>query len=231
MTTSQNTAGGSLFDGGATRARRHLPVAPAFPRLRVLVACEYSGRVRDAFIARGHDATSCDMLPTEVSGPHIQGDVLSLLRKPWDIVIAHPPCTRLCNPGVRWLHERDLWADMEAGAAFFMACLDANAPLVAVENPVMHKYAAAICGKPSFTVQPWQFGDPAKKRTCFWTKGLPPLVPTSDLTASDARPDCHHASPGPDRWKERSRTYQGIADAIAEQWGAYAILRTQEATG
>lgn len=120
---------------------------------------------------------------------------------------------------MRWLAERDLWDDMRAGAAFFMACLNANAPHVAVENPVMHGYAAAICGKPTFTVQPWQFGDPAKKRTCFWTRGLPQLVPTSDMTAADARADCHLASPGPDRWKERSRTYPGIAAAIADQWG------------
>jgi len=213
----------------ATPATRFLPAAvatsprdDALPRgafIRVLIACEYSGRVRDAFIARGFDAVSCDLLPTERPGPHIQGDVLEVLQEPWDLVIAHPPCTRLCNSGVRWLAERDLWNDMRAGAAFFLACLNANAPFVAVENPVMHGHAAAIIGKPAFTVQPWQFGDPAKKRTCFWTKGLPPLQPTSTMTAADARADCHLASPGPDRWKERSRTYQGIADAMAEQWG------------
>ena len=185
-----------------------------------IVACEYSGRVRDALIARGIDAVSCDLLPTEVDGPHIVGDVSSLLRKRWAGVIAHPPCTRLCNSGVRWLAERNLWEDMRQGAAFFLECLNANAPLVAVENPVMHKYAREIVGRgPDFTVQPWQFGDPAKKRTCFWTRGLPPLTPTSDMQATDARADCHLASPGPDRWKERSRTYPGLADAIASQWG------------
>jgi hypothetical protein len=105
---------------------------------------------------------------------------------------------------------------MREGAAFFMACLNANAPMVAVENPVMHGHAGIR--KPDFSVQPWQFGDPAKKRTCFWTKGLPPLVPTSTLTAKDAVAECHLASPGPDRWKMRSRTYPGIAQAIAEQW-------------
>ena len=194
-------------------------------KLRVLAACEYSGRVRDAFNAIGHDAISCDLLPSEAPGPHIQGDVLELLKEPWDLVIAHPPCTRLCNSGVRWLHERNLWGDMVAGAEFFRACLNANAPAVAVENPVMHKYAREICGEHSFTVQPWQFGDPAKKRTCFWTIGLPPLTPTSALTAADARPDCHHASPGPDRWKERSRTYPGIARAMAEQWGGFLTAR------
>jgi hypothetical protein len=188
-----------------------------------LIACEYSGRVRDAFLARGIDAVSCDLLPTEVDGPHIQGDVSELLRKRWAGVVAHPPCTRLCNSGVRWLAERNLWDDMRQGAAFFLECLNANAPLVAVENPVMHKYAREIIGRgPDFTVQPWQFGDPAKKRTCFWINGLPRLIPTSDMTADQAHADCHLASPGPDRWKERSRTYQGLADAIADQWGPYA---------
>jgi hypothetical protein len=185
-----------------------------------LIACEYSGRVRDAFLARGIDAVSCDLLPTEVAGPHIIGDVTEILQRRWAGVIAHPPCTRLCNSGVRWLAERDLWADMREGAAFFKDCLNANAPLVAVENPVMHKYAREIVGRGSdFTVQPWQFGDPAKKRTCFWTRGLPPLTATSKMQASEARADCHLASPGPDRWKERSRTYPGIAAAIAAQYG------------
>ena len=186
--------------------------------MKVLIACEYSGRVRDAFIRRGHDAISCDLLPTETPGPHVQGDVLPMLLQPWDLVIAHPPCTRLCNSGVRWLHERNLWADMYQAVQFFRACLDANAPRVAVENPVMHGYARELIGRPAFSVQPWQFGDPAKKRTCFWTRGLPPLVPTSDMTAADARADCHLASPGPERWKERSRTYPGIAEAMAQQW-------------
>lgn len=189
--------------------------------MRVLVACEYSGRVRDAFIAMGHDAVSCDLLPSESPGPHIQGDVGPVLSDPWDLVIAHPPCTRLCNSGVRWLAERNLWDEMEHGARFFLACLNADAPRVAVENPVMHRYAREIVGRgPDFTVQPWQFGDNAKKRTCFWTRGLPPLKPTSDLDGTTATAECHTASPGPDRWKERSRTYQGIAAAMAQQWGS-----------
>lgn len=189
-------------------------------KMRVLVACEYSGRVRDAFIAAGHDAISADLLPTESPGPHYQGDVTPLLRESWDLVIAHPPCTRLCNSGVRWLHERDLWDDMREGAEFFLQCLNANAPMVAVENPVMHKYAREIIGRgPDFTVQPWQFGDPAKKRTCFWTRGLPSLRPTSDMTAAEASDDVHKAPPGPERWKIRSLTYQGIANAMAAQWG------------
>jgi hypothetical protein len=188
--------------------------------VKVLVACEYSGRVRDAFLRRGHDAISCDLLPTEAPGPHIQGDVLPLLSQPWDLVIAHPPCTRLCNSGVRWLHERNLWADLDEAALFFNAFLDANAERIAVENPVMHRYARAICGPADFTVQPWQFGDNEKKRTCFWTRNLPPLVPTSDLDGSTAAASVHRASPGPDRWKERSRTFPGLAEAMAEQWGA-----------
>ena len=192
--------------------------------MKVLIACEFSGVMRRAFRAMGHDAWSCDLLPAEDGiSYHIQGDVRPLLRQRWDLVIAHPPCTRLCNSGVRWLAERDLWDEMRQGAAFFLECLNANAERVAVENPVMHRYAREVIGRgPDFTVQPWQFGDPAKKRTCFWTRGLPALVPTSKMTAADARPDCHRASPGPDRWKFRSVTYPGIAAACAMQWGGVA---------
>lgn len=186
--------------------------------MKILIACEFSGRVRDAFHRRGHDVTSCDLLPSETDGEHIQDDVLPLLKQPWDLVIAHPPCTRLCNSGVRWLHERALWDDMRAGAAFFLACLNANAPRVAVENPVMHKYAVEQVGrKHDFTLQPWQHGEPFTKRTCFWTRGLPALVPERIMT--ERRPSSWLASPGPDRWKERSRTYPGIATSMANQWG------------
>lgn len=188
--------------------------------MKVLVACEFSGIVRDAFIRRGHDAVSCDLLPTEREGPHIQGDARAVLGEEWDLVIAHPPCTRLCNSGVRWLHERNLWGDMRDAAQFFLECLDANSERVAVENPVMHKYAREIVGRgPDFTCQPWQFGDAAKKRTCFWTKGLEPLKPTSDMTAADAVAEVHLMPPSIDRWKKRSITYQGLANAMAEQWG------------
>lgn len=188
--------------------------------MRVLVACEFSGIVRDAFIKKNHDAVSCDLLPTEREGPHIQGDVRAVLRDEWDLVIAHPPCTRLCNSGVRWLHERDLWGDMRDAAQFFLECLDANSERVAVENPVMHKYAREIVGRgPDFTCQPWQFGDAAKKRTCFWTRGLEPLKPTSGMTADDAVAEVHLMPPSVDRWKKRSVTYQGLANAMAEQWG------------
>lgn len=190
--------------------------------MKALVACEYSGRVREALRSKGIDAVSCDLLPSEDDSPHhIQGDVRELLKRPWDLVIAHPPCTFLANSGVRWLHtEPGRWEALLKAADFFLECLEANAPRVAVENPVMHKYGKELIGRGhDFTVQPWQFGDNEKKRTCFWTRGLPPLTPTSGLDGSTAKPRVHHASPGPDRWKERSRTPQGIADAIADQWG------------
>ena len=188
--------------------------------MKVLVACEFSGIVRDAFICRGHDAVSCDLLPTEREGPHIEGDVRAVLKGRWDLVIAHPPCTRLCNSGVRWLHERNLWGDMRDAAQFFLECLGANSERVAVENPVMHSHAREIVGRgPDFTCQPWQFGDAAKKRTCFWTRGLEPLKPTSDMTAADAVAEVHLMPPSVDRWKKRSITYQGLANAMAEQWG------------
>jgi hypothetical protein len=188
--------------------------------MRVLVACEFSGRVRDAFRARGHDAVSCDLLETEAPGPHVVGDARELLTDGWDLLIAHPPCTRLCNSGVRWLHERDLWDEMREACEFFMAFLNAPIPRIAVENPVMHGHARSIIGEgPAFTVQPWQFGDNEKKRTGFWTRNLPPLRPTSDLDGSTAGASVHRASPGKNRWKARSLTFPGLAQAMADQWG------------
>lgn len=187
--------------------------------MKVLIACEYSGRTRQAFRDRGHDAWSCDLLPSEDrSEHHIIGNVESLLVERWDLLIAHPPCTRLCNSGVRWLHERNLWEDLKEAAAFFKLFLDANVPRIAIENPVMHGHARELIGRgPDFCVQPWQFGEPFVKRTCFWTKGLPPLRPTNIVEGR--HPAVWLASPSPNRWKERSRTYQGIADAMADQWG------------
>lgn len=198
--------------------------------MRVLIACECSGRTRDAFLVRGHDAVSCDLQPSETPGPHIQGDVRYVLQAPWDLVIAHPTCTYLANSGVRWRVERKEWAEVAAAAEFFRACLSANAPRVAVENPVMHKYAKAHgIGEPSFSVQPWQFGDNVKKRTCFWTRGLVPLVPTSDLDGSTAVAEVHNEPPGPDRARNRSRTPLGLADAMAEQWSAPDLFTCLEA--
>ena len=191
--------------------------------MRVLVACEFSGTVRDAFIARGHEAMSCDLLPSETPGPHYQGDIFDIVNgiggKQWDLMIAHPPCTYLCNSGVRWLHEREgRWAEMIAGAVFFRNLLTAPIPYIAIENPIMHGYGQQIIGiPPTQSIQPWQFGHGETKRTCLWLKNLPPLTPTNIVAGRT--PKIHHASPGPNRWRERSRTYQGIAEAMAMQWG------------
>lgn len=193
--------------------------------MRVLVACEYSGRVRDAFRALGHDACSCDLLPTEVDGPHIVGDVLPLLDDGWDLMVAHPPCTYLANSGVRWLYggkgqERDeqRWQAMRDAALFFRSLMVAPIERIAIENPIMHKHAKAIIGRGhDQVVQPWQHGEGETKATCLWLKGLPPLEPTQIVDGR--KPRVHFASPSPDRWKERSRTYQGIANAMASQWG------------
>lgn len=184
---------------------------------RVLVACEFSGIVRDAFAARGADAWSCDLLPTERPGQHIQGDVLPLLLERWDLVVAHPECTRLCNSGVRWLAERNLWEELDAACVFFQACLNANADRVAVENPIPHGHALKRIGvRYSQVVQPWQFGHGETKATCLWLKGLPNLTPTKIVEGRAAR--VHREAPGPDRKNNRSRTMPGIAAAMAEQW-------------
>jgi len=195
--------------------------------MRVLVACEYSGRVRDAFIARGHDAMSCDLLPTDVAGPHHQGDVFDLDLSEFDLMVAHPPCTYLTNAGVTWLHrDPDRWAKLDDGAAFFKRLLEAPIPRICVENPIMHKYAKERIGgvKQSQVVQPWMFGHMEQKATCLWLKGLPPLQPTDNVKAEmmalpdNQRQRLHYLPPSADRWKLRSTTYQGIADAMAAQW-------------
>ena len=187
--------------------------------MRVLVACEYSGKVRDAFIAQGHDAISCDILPTDSLGPHYQGDVFDIIDQDWDLMIAHPPCTYLTNSGVRWLHERpERWGQLKDGAEFFRGLLEANIPKIAVENPVMHKYAVKIIGRrQDQIIQPWQFGHGETKATGFWLKGLPKLQPTDIVDGRQQR--VHLLPPSKDRWKLRSTTYQGIADAMALQWG------------
>lgn len=195
---------------------------------RVLIACEYSGVERDAFIAAGHDALSCDILPTDTPGPHYQGDVRDLLGDRWDLVISHPPCTYLSNSGVRWLHtDPSRWAKLDDGAEFFALMFDFDTPRLCVENPIQHRYAIERHGKgtPTQTVQPWQFGHPETKRTGYWLRGLPKLVETDNVKAQfDALPvreraRIHYASPGPDRWKLRSTSYSGIAQAMADQWG------------
>jgi len=196
--------------------------------MRVLVACEYSGIVRDAFIRRGHDAISVDLLPSESdAGPHWQGDVFEFLRirgpETFDLMVAHPPCTYLANSGVRWLtrHGRPAnaqrWKDMVYGAVFFRDLLTLPVPRVAVENPIIHGHARAIIGEAQAqTIQPWQFGHGECKAICLWLRGLPPLVPTNVVEGREAR--VHRMPPSEDRGKERSRFYQGIADAMAAQW-------------
>ena len=194
-----------------------------------MIACEFSGTVRRAFTARGHDAWSCDLLPAEDgSNRHIVGDARTLLNDGWDLLmVAHPPCTRLCNSGVRWLTKAppgrtlaDMWAELETGAALFSAFWNAPIERVAIENPVMHKHAKALIEgyePPAQSVQPWQYGHGEVKRTCLWLRGLPVLTPTDVVEGREAR--VHRMPPGPNRGKERSRFFSGIADAMADQWG------------
>lgn len=203
--------------------------------IRVLVACEFSGVVRGAFEARGFDAWSCDLLPAEDgSNRHYQCDVREILDDGWDmLIVAHPPCTRLCNSGVRWLFgppagktRDDMWRELDEGAALFSELWNADIPHRAIENPVMHKHAKSrIANYREFTqsVQPWQFGDNESKRTCLWLKDLPPLIPWVTTKPSDVEQRVHRMPPGPDRWKLRSRFFPGIAKAMAEQWGDYLI--------
>jgi len=181
--------------------------------MRVLVACEFSGAVREAFRARGHDAWSCDLLGTEIPGQHIVGDVLGVIGDGWDLMIAHPPCTHLAVSGARW------WKDKQQEQAdaleFVRALMAAPIDRIALENPIS-KISSAI-RKPDQIVQPWQFGHGETKATCLWLKGLPKLRPTDVVEGRE--PKVHHMAPGPNRWRERSRTYAGIAKAMAQQWG------------
>lgn len=213
---------------------------------RVLIACEFSGTVRRAFTDRGFDATSCDLLPAEDgSNHHITGDVRDHLNDGWDLmIVAHPPCTRLTNSGVRWLKSPppgrtlpEMWRELDEGADLFSTLWNAPVPRVACENPVMHRYAKERIinyTPPAQSVQPWQFGDWETKRTCLWLRGLPPLVPAHP-TLDDARTALgldadampiervHRMPPGADRAKERSRFFDGIAAAMADQWGSLLI--------
>ncbi len=181
--------------------------------MRVLVACEFSGTVRDAFAKRGHDAWSCDLLPTEKPRQHIQGDALALLGDGWDLLIAHPPCTHLAVSGARWFKDKQV--EQAEALVFVRALLDAPIPRIALENPV--SIISSRIRKPTQVIQPWQFGHGETKATCLWLKNLPPLVPTNIVDGRENR--VHRMPPGPDRWRERSRTFQGIADAMADQWG------------
>jgi hypothetical protein len=197
--------------------------------MKILIACEYSGVVRDAFKKCGHDAWSCDFLPTEKPGQHFEQDVLPILEQNWDLLIAHPPCTFLCNSGVRWLAPGGVlnparYDQMKCACDFFAALYWAkHIPKRAIENPVMHHYAVDYLAKkwqvPKFTqsFQPWWFGHGEVKRTCLHLVGLDPLEPTDIVSGREPR--VHHASPGPDRWKNRSRTLPGVGRAMALQWG------------
>jgi len=198
--------------------------------VRVLIACEFSGIVRDAFIAKGHDAWSCDLLPTERPGPHIQGDVLEILNDGWDMMIAHPPCTYLCVPGAHYLHKRpERWTLMEEAKDFFIRIWNAPILKIALENPLPHRYAKL----PHYhqMINPWMFGDEQSKRTCLWLKGLPPLMVTDwrynhgERYVRTDRQKQKYGNSSNSKWyaksspKERSRTFPGIANAMANQWG------------
>jgi hypothetical protein len=212
--------------------------------MRVLIGFEQTGIMRRAFAARGHDVWSIDTEPSwDRSNRHITGDIRDHLNDGWDLLaVMHPPCTRLCNSGVRWLTVpppgrtlADLWAELDEGAALFSAAWNAPIPRIAVENPVMHKHAKARIVNyqpPAQTVQPWHFGERAFKATSFYLRGLPPLVPTNRLTPPRSGTPEHkkwskvaRASPGPRRAIERSATFPGIAEAAADQWGGWAVER------
>lgn len=183
--------------------------------MRVLVACEYSGVVRDAFIRAGHDAMSCDLLPTESSGPHYQGDVRDVLDYPWDLMIAHPPCTHLSVSGARHFDAKRLDGRQQAAVSFFLKLARAGIARIAIENPVC--IISSLWRKPDQVIQPWQFGHGETKATCLWLKGLPQLRSTQVVEGREER--VHRMPPSAGRWKERSRTYAGIAEAMADQWG------------
>jgi len=180
--------------------------------MKVLVACEYSGIVRDAFIRKGHDALSCDLLPSETNGPHYKGDVRNLLDQNWDLMIAHPPCTHLAVSGARWFKNKQ--QEQAEALEFVKLLLSADIESIALENPV--SVISSKVRKPDQIIQPWQYGHGETKATCLWLKNLPKLEPTKVVDGREPR--VHMMSPGPNRWKERSRTFTGIAQAMAEQW-------------
>ena len=198
--------------------------------MKVLVACEYSGTVRDAFIAAGHEAMSCDLLGTEAPGPHYQGDVRDVLHYPWGLMIAHPPCTHLSVSGSRHFEQKRLLGRQQSAASFFLMLAKADIPRIAIENPVC--VMSTLWRKPDQTIQPYHFGHDASKATCLWLKNLPPLRPTSFVEPRivDGKPRWGNQTdsgqnklpPSDDRWKIRSATYQGIAAAMASQWGCEA---------
>lgn len=181
---------------------------------KVLVACEYSGIVRDAFTKVGWDATSCDLLPSEKEGKHYQGDVFDIIDRDWNLLIAFPPCTDLCVSGARWFKEKIASGAQQKSIEFFLKFTRTKIPRVCIENPIgimSTKYE-----KPTQIIQPWMFGHGETKATCLWLKNLPKLIPTNIVKGRNAR--VHKMAPGPDRWRERSRTYFGVAEGMANQW-------------
>ena len=191
--------------------------------MRVLIACEYSGKVRSAFEKMGHFAVSCDLLPTEKPGFHYQCSVLDILNEGWDLMVAHPPCTDLAVSGAAWFKEKIADGRQQRALDFVKALMDAPIPMIAIENPI--SVISSKIRKPDQIIQPWMFGHKETKATCLWLKGLPKLVPTTDLKEETMalpkkeRMRLHYLPPSADRWKIRSETFQGIADAMANQWG------------
>lgn len=181
--------------------------------MKILVACEFSGIVRQAFSERGHDAWSCDLLPTERPGQHIQGDVLEHLGNGWDMMIAHPPCTHLAVSGARWFETKQV--EQRKAIWFFLELANARIPRIAIENPI--GIMSTHWRKPDQIIQPWQFGHGETKATCLWLKNLPPLKPTNIVEGRHGR--VWREPPRPERWKNRSRTYEGVAQAMSQQWG------------
>lgn len=183
--------------------------------MKVLIACEYSGIVRDAFLTRGHDAISCDLLPTERPGPHYQGDVRDLLDNGYDLMICHPPCTHLAVSGARHFAAKAASGVQDAALDFVRLLLSAPIEKICLENPV--SVISTRVSRQTQIVQPWMFGHGETKATCLWLKGLPKLTPTRIVDGR--RPRVHYMPPGPNRWRERSRTYTGLSEAMAAQWG------------
>jgi site-specific DNA-cytosine methylase len=192
--------------------------------MKVLIACEYSGAVRDAFIAQGHDAISCDLLPTDAPGPHYQGDVRDIIEDGFDLMVAHPPCTHLAVSGARWFKDKQV--EQAEALDFVRLLLSAPVDKIALENPI--SIISSRIRKPNQIIQPWQFGHPESKSTCLWLKNLPKLIltdvlplPASGRWSNQTPSGQNKLGPSPDRWKERSKTYQGIAEAMAQQWGQH----------
>ena len=191
--------------------------------MKVVIVCERSGNVRREFRKRGHEAYSCDVEPADDGGEHIQDDARNVIKRQWDLMISHQPCTRLCNSGVCWLSKRNLWHEMREAAEFFREIMLADIPKKACENPIPHKYALAIIGRRyDQIIQPYEFGHPERKATCLWLFGLPQLMPTAlvELPREKSKAQrLHYLPPSPQRARLRSVTYLGIARAMAEQWG------------